>query len=234
MDESSFATDIMIPSFMEAAGKIKLLTIGDIKKQAVEETAGESSSFEPVMAYEPAPSVDIYGSPGVTLFFENETIQISATPIQEEEDIFLYRVVENGYEDWEFVAAMLPKEMEFFPFLPIMYDRMRSGDSERSDLVRSYEDTRLPALREALAQLSMRTVESEFEGRRVAIAIEEGGLIRFYYDYTIPELELTVLTVEFDGKTHYIPEYRGVSDAYFYGRILSVLSGMNLHSHAVR
>ncbi len=226
MDESNFATEVMIPSFMKAAEKIRVATIEELRNKGSGETSGGEGVYEPVLVSEPEPSVDLYGAPGVLLFFAGGTIQISAAPIQEEEDLFLYRVVENGYEDWVFVAAMLPEDMEYFPLLPLMYDRMRFGGKERSDMARLYEDTRLPALQEILVDLSMMTVVSESDGRRVALAIEEGEPIRFYYDHTIPELELTILTVEFDGKTCRIPEFGGISDAGYYSRVLSALSGI--------
>lgn len=218
MDESSFVMEVIIPSLMKATQKMRVATIGERTKHKMED-----DGFEMVMVCDPEPSVDINGAPGVLLFFEDGTLQISVTPISEEGDLFLYRVAEQGYEDWTFPAAMLPEDMECFPLLKLLYDRIRFEKGERSDMARLYEDTRLPALREALADLSMNTAETVVEGRRVAVAMEEGEPIRFYYNHTIPELELTMLTVEFDDRFFWLPEFGEVPEKEYYSRVLSAL-----------
>ena len=179
------------------------------------------------------PSADAYGAPGVLLLWGEESLLISCAPWTDNTELLRYSVQEPGKWRWEFPAYDLPEKLPFFGRLPILYDRIRFGeptpeDDTRSEaekiLPRVYAITRLPAFGEVLSELGMETVRSTDEdGTSCLVAVEGDVFIRFSYEDSIPELELTVLRIRTDEVDLRIPEYGNIRGGEEYRKLLGEL-----------
>ena len=138
------------------------------------------------------------------VFLETKVLQISCTIHTEGTSVYRYRVEEPGKWRLEFPSLYLPEDLPFFSDLPVLYERIRFGEwvpadeDERPEaekrLPEMYERTRLTLLQRTLQELGITCGEGRDEaGRPCLVAVEANELIRFSYDYTIPERALTVL-----------------------------------------
>ncbi len=201
-EEYSFITEVLLPSLLAAAAKIK-----------------EAKDF--------TPSAGIAGEPAVLVLTESGSLLISCTIYTEGTEVYRYQVEEPGKWKLSFPSLYLPEKLEFFPYLPVLYERIRFGErvpaqkDERTEtekrVAEMYERTRLPALKEILSELGIKSGEGRKEdGNPCLVAVEGDRLIRFYYDYTFPELRLTVLVIASSDEEILIPEYGNPESASYY------------------
>ena len=179
------------------------------------------------------PSADPYGAPGVLLFRRSGPLLIACAPWADGTELIRYAVQEPGKWRWEFPAEELPENLPFFGRLPLLYDRIRFGQpapeqdnrQEAEKLIaQTYALTRLPALKEVLSDLGMETVSSvDEDGIPCLVAVEGDVFIRFSYEDSIPELELTVLRIRADETDLRIPEYGNIREAEDYKQFLEAL-----------
>ena len=179
------------------------------------------------------PSADPYGAPGVLLFRDSGPLLIACEPWADGTDLIRFVVQEPGKWRWEFPAEELLEELPFFGWLPLFYDRIRFGeptpeqDKRREAeklLAQTYALTRLPTLKEVLSDLGMETASSvDEDGIPCLVAVERDAFIRFSYEDSIPELELTILRIRADETDLRIPEYGNIREAEDYQQFLEAL-----------
>ena len=197
MDENEVITEILLPSLMKAAEKVP-------KAQNIQISA------------------DALGAPAVLLFMPNGTYSIAVSLLAEHEDLYRYTVEEPGDWKWSFPSTDLPEDLELFPSLIDLYERLRNEEIKSKDPVsRMYEETRLPALQGILSELGLscgRTTDED--GDPCLVVSENNEMIRFSYGCTIPEQMLTVLFIGAEEGTCMIPEFANLPDAEVYGKLL--------------
>ena len=197
MDENEIITTILLPSLLNAAKKVP-------KAQNIQISA------------------DALGAPAVLLFMPNGTYSITVSLLTEHEDFYRYTVEEPGGWKWTFPSTDLPDDLEPFPALIDLYERLRKEEIRSTDPVsKMYEETRLPALQGILNELGLscgRTTDEE--GNPCLVVSENNEMIRFSYGCTIPERMLTVLFIGAEEGTCMIPEFANLPDAEVYGKLL--------------
>ena len=201
MDENEIITKILLPSLLKAAGRI-------------------------TEAEDVQPSADADGAPAVLIFLPEGAYSITVALLDEQEDLYRYTIEEPGFYKWSFPSTDLPEELELFPALIMLYERLRNVDYTSTDPVSTaYELSRLPALGEVLLSLGLtlaRTVDEE--NRPCLVTVENNEIIRFSYGCTIPERMLTVLFIETKEGVCMIPEFSNVAEPEVYKRLLGAAS----------
>jgi hypothetical protein len=181
-----------------------------------------------------APTAGAHLEPAVLIFFEKRTLLISCSIYTEDTDVYRYQVEEPGKWKFSFPSLFLPYDLEFFPYLPFLYERIRCGEpvpakeDDRTEIEKRiaemYERTRLPALKGVLTELGVVCGEGVKEdGRPCLVSVEAGHVVRFSYDYTIPELELTVLVINSMDEEILIPEYKNLPPVSDYAKLFAAM-----------
>jgi hypothetical protein len=213
MNENEYISDVLIPSLLKAA-------------ECIEGAKG----FEE--------SVDAAGLPAVLVHMEEDNYVISCIPASDEEEVYLYRVSETLFQSWEFIETVLPADLEVFPYLIRIYNVLRginvekiSFEGEQSGLdaaaglvASSMEQTRLTSLSGILSELGLENVYSRTpEGRRCLVAMEEGEEVLFSYMAVLPDEDISLLCIEWDGKEALLPETGAPRDEETYRKVLENL-----------
>ena len=182
------------------------------------------------------------GLPAVLLHTGEGNYVISCIPAGDEKDVWLYRVKRPGEEAFEFPALDSPENLETFPYLLRIYDLLNGDRGERIVLEddgdeesrllnkapeifsRTFNETRLPALSEALSLLGFESVISTGEdGTSHLVMLEELEPVLFTYIVALPDQGISLLEVQYGGKEIFIPEEGGVKEPEVYQKLLENL-----------
>ncbi len=95
-----------------------------------------------------------------------------------------------------------------------------SLDAAAGRVASSMEQTRLTSLSGILSELGLENVYSRTpEGRRCLVAMEEGEEVLFSYMAVLPDEDISLLCIEWDGKEALLPETGAPRDEETYRKV---------------